>query len=406
MPVTPLARGEDATRAAALRFVILLGIVSMFSDMTHEGARGITGPFLGMLGASAAVVAVVAGVGEFLGYALRFVFGSMADRTGMYWPITLVGYTVQMLAVPLLALVGQWPIAALLIVAERSGRAMRNPPRDAMLAHATGELGSGWVFGLREALDATGAMIGPLIVAATVYLQHGYRSGFGVLLAPALLTLTVLLSARRQYPHPRDLDVRERVPETTGIPRVFWVYLIGMALIAAAYADFPLIAYHFAKAAVVPPVWIPILYAVAMGAEAVGALALGRLFDRVGLLTVVGTTCLTAFFGPLVFLGNATLAVLGMVLWGLGMAAQESVVKAAITGMVGAERRASAYGLFDASFGLAWLLGSVVLGLLYDRSLEALVAFTMVLQFAAIPVLLRARKDLHSFLPSSVHVSK
>ena len=406
MPVTPLARGEDATRAAALRFVILLGIVSMFSDMTHEGARGITGPFLGMLGASAAVVAVVAGVGEFLGYALRFVFGSVADRTGMYWPITLVGYTVQMLAVPLLALVGQWPIAALLIVAERSGRAMRNPPRDAMLAHATGELGSGWVFGLREALDATGAMIGPLIVAATVYLQHGYRSGFGVLLAPALLTLTVLLSARRQYPHPRDLDVRERVPETTGIPRVFWVYLIGMALIAAAYADFPLIAYHFAKAAVVPPVWIPILYAVAMGAEAVGALALGRLFDRVGLLTVVGTTCLTAFFGPLVFLGNATLAVLGMVLWGLGMAAQESVVKAAITGMVGAERRASAYGLFDASFGLAWLLGSVVLGLLYDRSLEALVAFTMVLQFAAIPVLLRARKDLHSFLPSSVHVSK
>ncbi|HXX37757.1 MAG TPA: MFS transporter [bacterium] len=390
-----------ALRAAALRFVILLGVVSMFSDMTHEGARGISGPFLGTLGASAVIVATVAGVGEFFGYALRLVFGSLADRTRMYWPITLVGYTVQMLAVPSLALAGQWPVAALLIVAERAGRAMRNPPRDAMLAHATNELGSGWVFGLREALDATGAMVGPLIVAATVYLRHGYRPGFAVLLIPALLSLVVLLSAWRRYPRPHDLDVRERLPQPTGIPRVFWVYLGGMALIAAAYADYPLIAYHFAKAAVVPPAWIPVLYAVAMGAEAAGALVLGRLFDRVGLLTVAGTTALTAFFGPLVFLGNTVLAALGMVLWGLGIAAQESIVKAAITGMIGPERRASAYGLFDTSFGLAWMLGSIALGTLYSRSLGAVVAFTVVLQLAAIPFLLQARRDLRSLSATS-----
>ncbi len=392
----PVARpaGREAARAAALRFVVLLGVVSMFSDMTHEGARGITGPFLGMLGASALIVATVAGVGEFLGYALRFLFGSLADRTGMYWPITLVGYTIQMLAVPALALVGHWPAAALLIVTERSGRAMRNPPRDAMLAHATCGLGAGWVFGLREALDAAGAMIGPLIVAATVYVRGGYRLGFAVLIVPALLTLIVLLSAWRQYPRPHDLGAPERIPQAAGIPRVFWIYLGGMALVAAAYVDYPLAAYHFARSGAVPPAWIPILYAVAMAAEAAGALALGRLFDRIGLATVVWATAATAFFGPFIFLGNTVLVVLGMVLWGLGIAAQESVVKAAVTGMVGAERRASAYGLFDAGFGTAWMLGSVALGVLYNLSVYALVAFTVLLQLAALPVFAATRRAM------------
>lgn len=385
---------RDLTRASALRFVLLIGVVSMFSDMTHEGARGITGPFLGSLGASAAIIAAVAGLGELLGYALRFIFGYTADRTGKYWPITLAGYTVQMLAVPLLALAGNWPVAALLIVAERTGRAIRNPARDAMLAHATGELGSGWVFGLREALDAGGAMVGPLIVAAAIYVRGGYRVGFAVLLVPALLTLAVLAGAWRQYPRPGDLEAREGVPQRRGIPRAFWLYLAGMGLIAAAYADFPLIAYHFGRDHVISTTWIPVLYAGAMATEAVAALVLGRLFDRIGLLTVVGATLLTALFAPLVFLGGAALAVIGMVLWGLGMAAQESIVKAAITGMVATNRRASAYGLFDTGFGVCWFLGSVVLGVLYDRSITALVVFSVALQLAAVPLLLWTRRAL------------
>lgn len=389
-----LPRSPSPAHTSALRFVLFIGIVSMFSDMTHEGARSITGPFLATLGASATIVAVVAGFGELLGYALRFVFGYAADRTGKYWPITLFGYTMQMVVVPLLAFSGNWPVAAVLIIAERTGRAIRNPARDAMLAHATSELGSGWVFGLREALDAGGAMVGPLIVAAAIFFHGGYRFGFAVLVVPALLTLVVLLAAWRQYPTPGDLEVREGLPERTGIPHIFWLYLVGMGLIAAAYADYPLIAYHFGKSHVVSTAWIPIIYAVAMATEAVAALVLGRLFDRIGLLTVVGATVLTAFFAPLVFLGNATLAVIGMVLWGLGMAAQESIVKAAITGMVGADRRASAYGLFDTGFGVFWFLGSIVLGVLYDRSITALVVFSVVLQLAAIPLLLRTRRGV------------
>ncbi|MEU6497108.1 MFS transporter [Streptomyces sp. NPDC046984] len=379
-------------RSAALRFVLLLGVVSMFSDMTHEGARGITGPFLGSLGTSGLTVALVAGAGELLGYALRFVFGYAADRTGKYWPITAIGYTVQMVAVPLLALAGHWPVAAILIVAERSGRAMRNPARDAMLAHATAELGRGWAFGIREALDAAGAMVGPLIVAGVLALHGGYRLSFAVLAVPAVFTLLVLASAWRQYPDPSDLEIGEDVPDRRGIPRAFWIYLAGMGLIAAAYADYPLIAYHFGQAHVVATPWIPVLYAGAMATEALAALVFGRLFDRWGLWTVAVATLLTACFPPLVFLGGATSAVVGVVLWGLGTATQESVVKAAVTGMVGPDRRASAFGLFDTGFGLCWFAGSLALGALYDRSVTGLVIFSAALQLAAIPLLLAVRR--------------
>jgi MFS family permease len=391
---TPAHARSPMTRDAALRFVVLLGVVSLFADMTHEGARGITGPFLATLGASATVVGVVAGLGELVGYVLRLPFGVVTDRTGKYWPIAYVGYGVNLLAVPLLALAGNWPVAAALMIAERAGRAMRNPSRDAMLAHAGGALGSGWAFGLREALDATGATLGPLIVAAVVFWRSSYRPAFAVLVVPAVLALAVLVGASRLFPRPRDLEMAPEQLGSQGIPRVYWVYLAGMGLIALGYADFPLIAYHFAKASVVPTAWIPILYALAMATEAVAALALGRLFDRVGLLTVAAATLLTALFAPLVFLGGAVLAGVGMVLWGLGMAAQESIVKAAITHMVGAERRATAYGLFDTGFGVCWFVGSVVLGVLYDHSIPALVTFSVVLQLAALPALLWTRAHL------------
>ncbi|MGH6852422.1 MAG: MFS transporter, partial [Methylocella sp.] len=149
--------GIGLPRHSAIRFIVLLGVVSLFADMTYEGARSVTGPYLGVLGASAAIVGVVAGFGEFLGYALRLVSGYLSDRTGGYWLITIIGYGVNLLAVPLLALTGRWELAVLLIVGERAGKAIRTPARDAMLSHAGSQTGLGWSFGLHGALDQTGA---------------------------------------------------------------------------------------------------------------------------------------------------------------------------------------------------------------------------------------------------------
>ena len=187
----------------ALRFILLLGAVSLFADMTYEGARSITGPYLAMLGASATAVGFVAGFGELIGYAVRLASGYLSDRTGQYWAVTIFGYCVNLLAVPLLALAGSWEAAGVLIVLERMGRAIRTPARDAMLSHAAGHTGLGWGFGLHEALDQTGAVLGPLALGAVMYLGGGYRTAFAVLLIPALLALSVLAAARILYPRPR-----------------------------------------------------------------------------------------------------------------------------------------------------------------------------------------------------------
>jgi MFS family permease len=372
----------------ALRFILLVGAVSLFADMTYEGARSITGPYLAVLGASATAVGFVAGFGELIGYAVRLASGYLSDRTGRYWAVTIFGYCVNLLAVPLLALAGSWEAAAALIVLERMGRAIRTPARDAMLSHAAGHTGLGWGFGLHEALDQTGAVLGPLALGAVLYFGGGYRVGFAVLLIPALLALSVLLAARLLYPRPRDFELSGPALEGRGLPSSFWVYLAAVALIAAGYADFPLIAYHFGKAEVIAPAWIPVLYAVAMATDAIAALALGRLFDRIGLATMVLATIGSLLAAPLAFLGGPTAAVVGMALWGVGMGAQESVMRAAIAQIAPAERRGTAYGVFNALYGAAWFAGSVLLGALYDWSVPTLVAASMLLQAAALPVLL------------------
>jgi MFS family permease len=383
---------QGISKAIALKFVILLGVVSLFADMTYEGARSITGPYLAILGASGTVVGIVAGFGELVGYGLRLVSGYISDRTGRYWAVTLLGYIVNLLAVPLLALAGRWENAALLMVAERMGKAIRNPSRDAMLSHATQSIGRGWGFGLHEAMDQIGAILGPLIVAGVLYIKGGYRVSFAILLVPALLALSVLAVARMLYPRPRDLEAASAELRTKGFSRIFWLYLVAVSVIAAGYVDFPLISYHFEKAFVVPKIWVPIFYAVAMGVDALAALFFGRLFDRVGLSILIVVSLLSSLFAPLVFLGDFYLALIGMGLWGIGMGAQESIMRAAIAGMVPPNRRSTAYGIFNAGFGLAWFLGSALMGVLYDASVSSLIIFSVVMQLASVPLFVLIRK--------------
>ncbi|GAB6182295.1 MFS transporter [Thermodesulfovibrio hydrogeniphilus] len=372
-------------------FIILLGIVSLFSDMTYEGARSITGPFLAFLGASGAVVGFVAGFGELIGYGLRLVSGYIADKTGKYWTITIVGYFINLFAVPALALVGHWQLAVLLIIVERAGKALRTPARDAMLSHATVEIGRGWGFGLHEAMDQIGAMLGPMIVAAVFYFNGSYKTAFGVLLIPAILAMTVLFTARLLYPSPRDLEIKVPQLETKGLSKVYWIYLAAVALNGAGYADFPLIAYHFKKVATVSEEWIPVFYAIAMGVDALSALVFGKLFDKKGLSVLAISVMLSSFFAPLVFLGGFYLSLFGMILWGIGMGAQESIMRAAVAMLVPKEKRGTGYGIFNTGYGVFWFLGSALLGLLYDFSIPTLIIISVILQLSAVPLLVKVK---------------
>lgn len=376
----------------ALKFVLLIGVVSFFADFVYEGARSVNGPYLAVLGASATLVGIIAGLGELLGYGLRLVSGPFSERTGEFWPITIFGYVVQMASVPLLAWAPNWQIAGLLIVLERVGKAIRNPPRDVMLSHASKQIGLGFGFGLHEAMDQAGALVGPIVIAVILARHGSYRNGFAVLLIPAILTLAFLMVARILYPTPEDLEVKPRHVERSGLPRVFWIYLAGAALVAAGFADFSLIAFHFQKASAVPSLWIPVFYSVAMATSGLGSLIFGKLFDRSGIWILIPLTLVAAASAPLVFLGHFWLALVGVALWGLGMGVHESIIPAAVATMIPQERRPSAYGIFTGGYGLFWFAGSVIIGRLYDVSMAALLAFSVGAQLIAIPIFFVVRR--------------
>src|SRR5216110_3193898 len=378
---------------SALHFVLIIGIANFFADFTYEGARGIIGPFLGSLGASAAIVGLVAGVGELMGYGLRSVSGYFADKSHRHWAFAFLGYTINMLAVPALALTGQWPLAASLVVSERVGRGIRKPTVEAMLSYAGRLIGAGWVFGLNEALDQAGATVGPLLMALILYLNGSYQTGFGVLLVPALLCLATLGLARLLHPRPHELEKGAgHTFATANLKQTYWIYFVAGALLAAGFADFALIGFHFQKANVMPGNLIPVFYAVAMASSALASIPLGRIFDRFGPNISVFAFIISAAAAPLVFLGASISALIGMIFWGIGMSAQGSLFQAMLTGVIPSEKRSTAFGLFDTGYGIAWFIGSAVMGLLYDKSVLAVALFSVIVQLAALPIFFMANK--------------
>jgi MFS family permease len=378
----------------ALRFVLMIGVVSFFADFVYEGGRSISGPFLETLGASGAIVGVVAGLGELLGYGLRFFSGRISERTRQFWLMTLLGYFLQMAVVPALALAGNWQVASVLIVLERVGKAIRNPPRDVMLSHAGKEMGIGWAFGLHEGLDQAGALIGPLVLALILAHRGDYRVAFATLLIPAVITAVLIVVTKFLYRRPEDLEPHSPAMHAAGLGRAFWIYLVGAALVAAGFADYQLIAFHLQKHGVASAIWIPIFYSVAMATSGAGSLLFGKLFDRFGVTVLIPLTFISIASAPLVFLGGFDLALVGAAVWGLGMGVHESIIPAAVAGMVPVERRPSAYGMFTAAYGIFWFLGSAAIGFLYDVSVVGAVIFCVATGVASLPFFFAIRRKM------------
>ena len=375
----------------AFRFVLILGLVNLFADMTYEGASSINGAFLATLGASAFAVGAISGVAEFLGYALRFVSGYISDKTGKYWLITFIGYFVNLLAVPALAFAGNWQVAAGLIIAERVGRAMRKPPVEAMLSYTTGMLGKGWVYAINTALDQLGATLGPLLMALVLFLQGDFRTGYLLLAISALLALATLAIAYLYFPNPSVLEKRP-IATLKGFTASYWLYMTGASCVAAGLISYELIAFHFSKTGTVTAHWIPLFFGAAMATDALASLIFGKLFDRIGLPIVLLACFLSSLFAPFVFFGTFSYALLGIIFWGIGFAAQDTLFKAIIAGILPVGKRNLAFGLFYTGYGLGWLIGSMITGALYAYSLPLLVAFSVVLQLLSLPFFIIAKK--------------
>jgi MFS family permease len=379
--------------SSAFAFVMTMGLVNLFADMTYEGGASINGLFLGALGASAAAISIVAGLGEFLGYTLRSVAGYVADKTGKYWLITFLGYGINLLAVPAMALAGSWQAAGILILAERIGRAMRKPTVEAMLSYSTGKHGKGWVYAVNTALDETGATIGPLLIALALYLKADFRTGYGLLLISSLLALTALIVARIYFPVPSRLEAGgPSTAKAKGFTRAYWLYMIAGSCFAAGLMSFELVSYHLSSSRIATGHWIPILLALATVMAVAASLALGKLFDRIGISAVIIAVVLASLFSPLVFFGGFWPALGGLLLWGIGYATQDTLLKVLIASVLPEGKRNFAFGLFYLGYGGGWLIGSVTTGLLYEHSRVALVIFAVAMQLASLPFFILANR--------------
>jgi len=371
---------------------VCLGVVSLFADMTYEGAYSIIGPFLKDLGATATQVGVIAGLGEMVAASLRYFSGKLVDRTRAYWGVAIFGYVLNLVVVPAMAFAGNWQMAALLVVMERTGKSLRGPARDVLLSEATSKIGHGWGFGVHAAMDQTGAVLGPLLMVAAVARTEHFAPAFLRLALPAGGALAALLVARAVYPNAGATTPKPAKQQN--LPRVFWMYIAAAGVLACGFVDFPLLAYHFQKMALAKPEMIPLMYAGAMGVNGLTAMIFGKLFDRYGIQILTFGIFVSLLALPLGFLGGLPGAIAGVACWAVGLGVQDACLRSGIAQVVSMNKRGSAFGAFNGVYGIAWFLGSAVMGLLYDHSLMALVIFGMVAQAVAAGMFYRLRAPL------------
>ncbi len=406
----------------AMLFILLFGVVSLFSDMTHEGASSVRGAYLSLLGASAGAIGFASGLGEMVGYSMRYVFGKLTDKTRRYWPMTILGYVLDVLAVPALALVGEhgWIAACGLLIVQRMGKAIKKPAKDTLMSFAASQEGVGKSFGIQEVLDQIGAFLGPVLLYLVMLFQtegsvfHRYAVCFAVTAVPGAITLVLLFVTKRKFPNPEQFEPEPKEYVPFKMKKEFLLYIAGISLFAFGFIDYSLIIMHVSNtyaslssglaetSSLVTTGTIPLLYAGAMLVDAVAALVFGFLYDKIGIKVLAVSTVISAPFALLIFGGHSVPALLaGIVLWGVGMGAQESILKAAVSSMVPKTSRATGYGIFECSFGVFWFLGSWLLGVLYDRSIPAMIAVSTAAQLAAIPLYLAsAKREKAPVIPS------
>jgi len=399
----------DNSRKAAISLIVLFGLVSLFGDIVYEGARSVNGPYLKTLGVSAAVVGFIAGLGEFVGYAIRLASGYFADKMKAYWLFTFVGYGM-LVTVPLLSLTGVWQVAALFIVLERLGKALRAPARDTIVSQASKQVGTGFGFAISEVMDQIGALTGPLILMALFMFAGNsgneiakYQKGYSLFWIPFVLVMVCVVFAYLRVPDPAKLEASiKRAPEPDKLSRTYWLYTLFTFITTMGFVNFALIGYHFKAKNVLSDAQIPLFYAIAMALDGVAAWFVGTYYDRLknrsgnekaGLSTLLMIPLLSVFIPLFAFTQSFILALISAVIWGVVMGVHETVMKSAIADLTPMKKRGTGYGIFNTAYGLAMFIGSTLMGVLYDHSIVMLVAAAVVIQLAAIPLFFLMKRE-------------
>lgn len=374
---------------------ISLSLVSLFADMTYEGARSIFGSYMEVLGATA-LFASLASIGEFLGYIMRFVSGVIAGylrSSKSYWGLTFLGYILNLVAVPLLAFSGQWQIAVILIFLERMGKGLRTPARDVILAEVTEKIGRGKAFGLHETLDQAGAIAGPLIVLVSLYMTASYSVAFLLLAFPAIASIAFLFYAYSKYPSIKAAEKAVPVLKSgSTLNDVFWLYTVSMSLVALGFMHWVNVSYYFKAEGVIPDYMIAAMYLIAMLVDGLLAFPMGLIYDRFGFVSLLLAPLFSFLVVPVILMNTFVSAFLVSIFWGLVMGIYESTARATIADIVPSEGRAYGYGIFGAFYGVAWMLGSIIYGYLYESFIQYMTLFAVIVESLAFIILIIAVK--------------
>ncbi len=397
--------------------IILFGVVSLMGDVIYEGARGIVPDYLYFLGASAVIVGLASGLGEFLGYVVRLASGEMADRTRAYWSFIFIGYGL-ILTIPLLGLSQTWEIAVILVLLERLGKGLRAPSRDTVISIVSKDLGPGKAFGIHELLDQVGAVLGPLLVAMMMLLtNNNYQQTFFVLGIPFLMLVFVLGITyskvgpiQPMMPRANDTtgsDTEGRLEPSRHLGRKFYLYILAVLLNTAGLVPAALIL--FRASTVLQPqglVWlVPIMYVVIQGVDAVIALIAGYAFDRHG-VRILAVPFVLSIIPPLFLSSGAQLneLIIASVFFGIVLGMQESTYRAAISKFAPTESRGRAYGIFNTAYGIAFLMAGLVYGVFIDNDTPILLVFVFVVTMQVLA--LAALHRVHDRDKTSDHVAR
>ncbi len=406
----------ELSRKRAVWLIILFGFISLFGDIVYEGARSVYGPYTKTMHMDIALVGLITGAAEFLGYFIRLVSGYFSDRTKAYWAFTFIGYGM-LASVPLLSLTGTWQIAALFIVCERLGKAVRSPAKDTLMSQAAKKIGTGWGFGLHEAMDQVGALSGPLIFTG-LFLVHGergivlsdYQRGFAWLWIPFILVMACVYAAWKKVPDPGAFET-----ETAGIPvseklsKTFWIYTAFTFTTTLGFITFVILGYHYKEKELLSDAQIPLFYSIAMGVDALAALAIGKIYDRLkkrhnndhaGLMSLIIIPVLTLFIPIFVFMNETHFIIIGVVIWGIVMGAHETIMKSSIADITHIKKRGLGYGIFNAVYGIAMFLGSSLFGILYTIDIRYITMTIIILQAVSMTVYFALYRSIKSELPS------
>ncbi len=348
---------------------LILGTVSLFADMTYEGARSVLGPYVELLGGSALIAGTLA-IGDFLGYSLRLASGTIVGwlrSSKILWLLTIVGYVINLFSVPALAFINSWQGVLTLVILERSGKGLRTPARDVVLAEVSEGIGMGKGFGIHELMDQLGAILGPLIVSFAIATK-GYKYSFLILIIPASIAISLIITSFLLYPNVKSVE--RKTEGKRGILNLkFILILTGISLLSIGFLHWSIISFYIKDLRLIPDYFIPILYMIAMSVDAAIAVPAGMLYDRYGFEVLILGPIAASFIPLVLTIKGLFWIALASGLWGFVMGLYETVMKAAVAEAVEPSTRAYAFGLYNFVFGVSWMTGSLIAGALYTKTL-------------------------------------